>query len=62
MSRRPNILIVMVDQLTGTLFPDGPADFLDVPHLRALAACAARFANNYTASPLCAWSTARWMS
>ena len=22
---RPNILILMVDQLTGTLFPDGPA-------------------------------------
>ena len=23
---RPNILIFMVDQLNGTLFPDGPAD------------------------------------
>ena len=29
--KRPNILIVMVDQLSGTFFPDGaPADFLHV--------------------------------
>jgi len=26
MTTRPNILIFMVDQLNGTLFPDGPAD------------------------------------
>lgn len=62
MTRRPNFLIVMVDQLTGTLFPDGPADFLHVPHLRALAARSARFANNYTASPLCAPGRASFMS
>ena len=37
MTRRPNILIIMVDQLTGTLFPDGPADFLHAPNLAALA-------------------------
>ena len=54
MSKRPNILIVMVDQLAGTFFPDGPADFLHVPNLRALAARSARFASHYTASPLCA--------
>jgi choline-sulfatase len=34
---RPNILIVMVDQLNGTLFPDGPADWLHAPNLKALA-------------------------
>jgi choline-sulfatase len=62
MTRRPNFLIVMVDQMTGTLFPDGPADFLHVPHLRALAARSARFANNYTASPLCAPGRASFMS
>ena len=62
MSSRPNILIVMVDQLNGTLFPDGPADFLHVPHLKALAARSARFANNYTASPLCAPGRAAFMS
>ena len=38
MTRRPNILIVMVDQLNGTLFPDGPAEFLHAPNLKALAA------------------------
>ena len=59
---RPNILIVMVDQLNGTLFPDGPADWLHAPHLKALAARSARFANAYTASPLCAPARASFMS
>ncbi len=58
----PNILIIMVDQLNGTLFPDGPADWLHAPHLKALAARSARFANNYTASPLCAPGRASFMS
>ena len=62
MTTRPNILIVMVDQLTGTLFPDGPADFLHVPNIRALASLSARFAANYTASPLCAPARASFMS
>jgi len=51
--RRPNILVVMVDQLSGTFFPDGPADFLHTPHLKALADRSARFVNAYTTSPLC---------
>ncbi|AMS43636.1 MULTISPECIES: choline-sulfatase [Aminobacter] len=59
---QPNILIVMVDQLAGTFFPDGPADFLHTPHLKALAARSARFRNNYTASPLCAPGRAAFMS
>ncbi len=59
---KPNILILMVDQLAGTLFPDGPAEFLHVPHLKALAARSARFASNYTASPLCAPARAAFMS
>lgn len=62
MSKKPNILIIMVDQLAGTLFPDGPADFLHAPHLKALAARSARFRNNYTASPLCAPGRASFMS
>lgn len=57
-----NILIVMVDQLNGTLFPDGPAEWLHAPHLKALAARSARFANAYTASPLCAPGRASFMS
>ena len=43
MTMQPNILIIMVDQLTGTLFPDGPADFLHAPNLKALAVRSARF-------------------
>jgi choline-sulfatase len=62
MSRRPNLLIIMVDQLNGTLFPDGPAPFLHAPHLAALAARSARFGNCYTASPLCAPARASFMS
>ncbi|ODN71907.1 choline-sulfatase [Methylobrevis pamukkalensis] len=59
---RPNILVIMVDQLNGTLFPDGPAPFLKTPHLSALAARSARFANTYTASPLCAPARASFMA
>ncbi|RFC67442.1 MULTISPECIES: choline-sulfatase [Mesorhizobium] len=59
---RPNILIIMVDQLNGTLFPDGPAQFLHTPHLSALAARSVRFANTYTASPLCAPARASFMA
>jgi choline-sulfatase len=58
----PNILIIMVDQLNGTLFPDGPAPWLYAPNLRALAARSTRFANAYTASPLCAPGRASFMS
>ncbi len=59
---RPNILVLMVDQLNGTLFPDGPADWLHAPNLKALAARSVRFANAYTASPLCAPARASFMS
>ena len=59
---KPNILIIMVDQLNGKLFPDGPADFLHAPNLKALAARSARFRNNYTSSPLCAPARASFMA
>lgn len=62
MTSRKNILILMVDQLNGTLFPDGPAKFLKTPHLTALAERSVRFANTYTASPLCAPGRASFMS
>ncbi len=62
MSSKPNILIFMVDQLNGTLFPDGPADWLHVPNIRKLAERSTRFANAYCASPLCAPSRASFMS
>ncbi len=60
--RRPNILILMVDQLNGTLFPDGPAEWLHTPNLRALAQASTRFRNAYTASPLCAPGRASFMT
>ncbi len=59
---RPNVLILMVDQLNGTLFPDGPADFLHAPNLHALAARSRRHTRCYTASPLCAPARASFMS
>ena len=62
LAAKPNILVIMVDQLNGTLFPDGPAGFLHAPNLKQLAARSARFANCYTASPLCAPARASFMS
>ncbi|MFC2969565.1 choline-sulfatase [Acidimangrovimonas pyrenivorans] len=62
MTDRPNILILMVDQLNGTLFPDGPAEWLHTPNLKRLAERSVRFANTYTGSPLCAPGRASFMS
>jgi choline-sulfatase len=59
---RPNLLILMVDQLTGTLFQDGPAAFLHAPNLRRLAARSHRFSRAYCASPLCSPSRASFMA
>ncbi|WP_439143697.1 choline-sulfatase [Planktotalea sp.] len=59
---KPNILIFMVDQLNGTFFPDGPAEWLHAPNIKKLAARSTRFKNAYTASPLCAPGRASYMS
>ncbi len=59
---QPNILIVMVDQLAGTLFPDGPAEWLHAPNLKRLAARSTRFTRAYCASPLCGPSRASFMT
>jgi choline-sulfatase len=58
----PNLLILMVDQLTGTLFPDGPEAFLHAPNLSRLAERSARFATAYCPSPLCAPARASVMT
>ena len=58
----PNVLILMADQLNGTLWPDGPAEWLHAPNLRRLAKRSVRFRNAYTASPLCAPGRAAFMS
>lgn len=60
--RKPNFLIIMVDQLNGTWFPDGPARFLKTPNLKELAERSVRFSTAYCASPLCAPSRASFMS
>ncbi|MCP3056070.1 choline-sulfatase [Aurantimonas marianensis] len=60
--RQANIMIVMVDQLNGTLFPDSPAAFLHAPNLAALASRSLRFQNAYTPSPLCAPARAAFMA
>lgn len=62
MPKMPNLLILMADQLTGTLFPDGPVAALHTPNLSRLAERSARFANCYTASPLCVPARAAFMS
>ena len=62
MTPKPNFLIIMVDQLNGTFFPDGPADWLHAPNLKSLAYNSIRFRNAYTASPLCAPGRAAFMS
>ena len=59
---KPNILIFMVDQLNGTFFPDGPAEWLHAPNIKELAGRSTRFKNAYTASPLCAPGRASYMS
>eukprot|EP01103_Thecamoeba_quadrilineata_P021568 TRINITY_DN9956_c0_g1_i1.p1 TRINITY_DN9956_c0_g1~~TRINITY_DN9956_c0_g1_i1.p1 ORF type:complete len:580 (-),score=115.00 TRINITY_DN9956_c0_g1_i1:196-1935(-) len=62
-TERPNILILMADQLSGVLFPDGgPSDWLHAPNLKKLASRSARFQNNYNNSPLCAPSRATFMT
>ncbi len=60
--RKPNFLIFMTDQLNGTLFPDGPAEWLHTPHLKRLAERSVRFSNAYTPSPLCAPARASFMT
>ena len=60
--RKPNILIFMTDQLNGTLFPDGPAEWLHTPHLKRLAERSVRFSRAYTPSPLCAPARASFMT
>lgn len=62
MNARPNILIIMVDQLSGSFFSEGPAAFLKVPNLRKLSAGAVNFSRTYCPSPLCSPSRASFMT
>ena len=62
MSKQPNFLVLMVDQLTGTFWDDGPAGFLDVPNLRKLHERSVNFTNTYSPSPLCTPARASFMA
>lgn len=62
MQSKPNFLILMVDQLAGTFWTDGPADFLHVPHLRSLHERSVNFCNTYSPSPLCTPARGSFMS
>lgn len=50
---QPNLLIFMVDQMTGTLFDDDMIDHLHIPNMRRLIDQGVKFDNAYSSSPLC---------
>jgi len=60
--KKPNFLILMVDQLSGQFFQDGPADFLHAPTLKKLSETGVRFNSTYCASPLCSPARASFMT
>ena len=57
-----NLLVLMVDQLAGTLMAGGPASWIPAPHLQALHDRSVRFEAAYCASLLCAPSRAAFMT
>ena len=59
---KPNFLILMVDQLTGTLWDDGPAEFLHAPNLKKLHKRSVNFSNTYSPNPLCTPARASFMT
>ncbi len=58
----PNILLVMVDQLTPAVLPIHGHKVVKAPHLEALAARGVVFESAYCASPLCSPSRASFMT
>ncbi len=62
MSRQPDILIVMVDQLAPAFLPVYGHPLVKAPHLEALAARGAVFDNAYCNSPLCSPSRTAFMT
>lgn len=53
MSAKPNFLILMVDQMSGTLLDEGLIEHLHIPTIKRLMANGVLFKNAYCASPLC---------
>ncbi|HEY1945054.1 MAG TPA: choline-sulfatase [Roseiarcus sp.] len=58
----PNVLLVMVDQLTPAFLPIHGHKVVKAPHLESLAARGVVFENAYCASPLCSPSRASFMT
>jgi choline-sulfatase len=61
-AERPNILLVMADQLVPSALPFHGNDLVKAPHLAALAEDGVVFDNAYTGSPLCAPARASLMT
>ena len=61
-TEQPNILIVMVDQLSPVFLPAYGHKVVKTPHIDALAASGVVFESAYCASPLCSPSRASFMT
>ncbi len=57
-SSRPNILLIMADQLAGPVLPLDPTGYVKAPHLQGLADEGIVFENAYCNFPICAPSRA----
>ena len=62
MTTKNNFLVLMVDQMTGTLLDEGTIEHLHIPNIRALMARGVTFNNAYCASPLCTPARGSFMS
>lgn len=62
MSKQPNILVIMVDELAPQFMPDYGHDVVQTPNISRLAARGTVFDNAYTNSPLCAPARASFMT
>lgn len=60
MPARPNLLILMADQLTPSVLPAYGGKVARTPHIDALATAAVLFESFYCSSPLCAPSRFSW--
>ena len=62
MSKQPNILVIMVDELAPQFMPDYGHRVVKTPNISRLAARGTVFDNAYTSSPLCAPARASFMT